>query len=422
MATSPGPGSRALALLGVVTSMVAACGGGQTDGQLGTPPGRSDAPSPRPLAASDSTALANALMNYGEQHFPAYFPTSAPTQSYDIYLYRYYPATGLYLGVANAHVYVMGGAFGSVPLDVGRVSDYIAADATAPAVTRQPASTTVKVGEPASFSLAATGVPAPTLQWQRSDDGGGTWVDLAGATSPEFTTPAAALGDSGTRFRARLTNTAASVFSATATMSVTSVGSVVALVDTGVEPGQCFAAGSDALVDCNGAAARALNPSQDGMTGRDQTHPDGGDGRLGFSYQAIAGGCVRDKLTGLTWEVKTASIGGLRDQNRQFTNFGDGRPDDSSAYVAAVNAVALCGYADWRVPTADELQSIVDYSTRVAGRVPIDTDWFPNTPWGQYITSSAKFGDPASDWNVFLLDGAVRAGVRSVPRYLRLVR
>lgn len=402
-------------------ALLAACGG-EGQAEPGRAASASSAPAPRALAAADPAAQANALMDYGEQHYPAYFPQPAPTQAFDVYLYRYYPGTGLYLGVAASHVYVMGGTFGSVPVDVGLVSDFIPLDATPPTVSRQPASVAVRVPDPATFTVAAGGSPAPTHQWQRSDDGGTSWVDIAGATAPELTTSATTLNDSGALFRVRVQNPAGTVFSSWATLTATPVGHVVSLVDSGITSSQCFAAGSDALVDCNSAAARALNPTQDGMIGRDVTDPDNSDGRLGFSYQAVAGGCVKDRLTGLTWEVKTAFVGGLRDQDAQFTNFGDGRPGDASAYVAAVNATRLCGYADWRIPSVDELQSIVDYSTRVAGRVPIDTDWFPNTPWGQYITSSAMAADPSADWDVFLLDGAVRSGLRSVPRYLRLVR
>jgi hypothetical protein len=51
-------------------------------------------------------------------------------------------------------------------------------------ITSQPSSGEVTEGETATFTAAAAGVPAPTVQWQLSTDGGGTWPTLADA-SPE---------------------------------------------------------------------------------------------------------------------------------------------------------------------------------------------------------------------------------------------
>ena len=45
-------------------------------------------------------------------------------------------------------------------------------------ITTQPSSQTVNVGQTASFSLAAVGIPAPTYQWQVSTDGGSSWGSL----------------------------------------------------------------------------------------------------------------------------------------------------------------------------------------------------------------------------------------------------
>jgi hypothetical protein len=91
---------------------------------------------------------------------------------------------------------------------------------------------------------------------------------------------------------------------------------VTLLTDTGITASQCYKAGSDTLVSCTDAAAIALNDKQDGMLGRDVTTPDNADGKLGFSYSTVpnpAGGnfdvteCVKDNITGLTWEGKTAT-------------------------------------------------------------------------------------------------------------------
>lgn len=170
------------------------------------------------------------------------------------------------------------------------------------------------------------------------------------------------------------------------------------LPDTGVTAHQCFRAGSSDLVNCRSEAAQALSSSQDGMTGRDVRQPAAVNGKLGFNYTKIAmdgtrlpvdadqWDCVRDNTTGLLWEIKTAD-GGLRGRDQTYTNWGDGRLGDASAYVLAVNIAGLCGRHDWRQPTGLELQGLVDYGVDAFVRpdVPlIETRFFPNIRRGGY--------------------------------------
>lgn len=190
--------------------------------------------------------------------------------------------------------------------------------------------------------------------------------------------------------------------------------------DTGITSNQCFQAGGDSLLSCTSSDAIALNDKQDGMIGLDVTSPNNNDGKLGFSYSAIAGGCVKDNITGLTWEVKT-NDGGLRDLAKTYTNYGDGSANEASQLVAAVNALGLCGYSDWRLPSADELQTLVDYG--VSGlTVTIDSTWFINTQSGSYWSSTTNVGN---DYVALVVDfnkGAVSFDNRGSYNYVRLVR
>ena len=90
----------------------------------------------------------------------------------------------------------------------------------APAVTTQPAPVTVAAGSPFSFVAAASGLPIPTVQWQRSNDGGTTFVDIAGAMSATYGASAAP-GDDGLQFRAVFTNGSGTATTVAATLSVT---------------------------------------------------------------------------------------------------------------------------------------------------------------------------------------------------------
>lgn len=90
---------------------------------------------------------------------------------------------------------------------------------TAPAITTQPTDQTVLAGAQASFSAAASGSPAPTVQWQVSTDGGATWTNISGATVNTLSFTAQA-SDSGKQFRAVFTNIAGSANTDAATLTV----------------------------------------------------------------------------------------------------------------------------------------------------------------------------------------------------------
>ncbi|MDQ1639917.1 MAG: hypothetical protein QOF62_3256 [Pyrinomonadaceae bacterium] len=88
---------------------------------------------------------------------------------------------------------------------------------TSPAVTTNPSNTTVCDGATATFSAAATGSPAPTVQWQVSS--GGPFSDIPGATntSLSFTANTA---QNGNQYRAVFTNTCGSATTTAATLTV----------------------------------------------------------------------------------------------------------------------------------------------------------------------------------------------------------
>jgi hypothetical protein len=74
-----------------------------------------------------------------------------------------------------------------------------------PSITTQPTNQTVAAGQSASFSAAASGSPAPTVQWQVSTDGGATWNNISGATRTTLTVPAAST-QNGNKYRAVFRN------------------------------------------------------------------------------------------------------------------------------------------------------------------------------------------------------------------------
>jgi hypothetical protein len=91
--------------------------------------------------------------------------------------------------------------------------------AAAPAITAQPVNQSVDLGASATFTAAATGNPTPTVQWQVSPDGGTTWVNAPGLTTPTISGVPSAF-ENGWKFRAVFTNGGGSATTNAATLNV----------------------------------------------------------------------------------------------------------------------------------------------------------------------------------------------------------
>ena len=111
------------------------------------------------------------------------------------------------------------------PDDINGAQALYGAPASAPSITSQPANQTVNAGQSAQFTVAASGNPAPTYQWQRLPAGSGTWANISdgGAYSGTSTTTLSittATGMSGDQFRCVATNSAGSATSSPASLTV----------------------------------------------------------------------------------------------------------------------------------------------------------------------------------------------------------
>ncbi len=91
--------------------------------------------------------------------------------------------------------------------------------ATAPQITTQPANLSAMGDQDATFTAAASGDPAPGVQWQYSTDGGISWGNVAGATSTSYSLLVSAI-DSGYQYRAVFTNAAGSATTNVVTLTV----------------------------------------------------------------------------------------------------------------------------------------------------------------------------------------------------------
>jgi poly(3-hydroxybutyrate) depolymerase len=83
-----------------------------------------------------------------------------------------------------------------------------------PIITTQPANQTVSAGHSVGLTVAATGTAPLGYQWKKNG------MDIAGATASSLTMPAAITADCGANFSALVSNSAGSVTSAGATLTV----------------------------------------------------------------------------------------------------------------------------------------------------------------------------------------------------------
>ncbi|MGE5338754.1 MAG: hypothetical protein ACM3PU_13055 [Gemmatimonadota bacterium] len=104
---------------------------------------------------------------------------------------------------------------GSFTFAVQTATEKLPAMSTPLAIRVQPANVNVTTGQPASFSVLAGGNPPFGYQWKRNG------VDIPGATSSSYATPALSFADNGALYSVTVSNAAGSVASANATVAVT---------------------------------------------------------------------------------------------------------------------------------------------------------------------------------------------------------
>ncbi|HEY0768503.1 MAG TPA: PQQ-binding-like beta-propeller repeat protein, partial [Steroidobacteraceae bacterium] len=83
-----------------------------------------------------------------------------------------------------------------------------------PSITAQPADQSIKAGQTASFSVVASGNAPLSYQWRKNG------TAIGGATSASYTTPAESTADSGATFAVVVSNSAGSIMSRAARLTV----------------------------------------------------------------------------------------------------------------------------------------------------------------------------------------------------------
>lgn len=116
---------------------------------------------------------------------------------------------------------------------------------SAPVITNQPQSISVAQGNPATFSVTATGSAPLSYQWRKGV------VNISGATSATYTIPSVTTGDAGT-YSVVVSNSAGNVTSNDATLTVTGANQAPTATITTPTTGATYAGGS--VINFSGSA------------------------------------------------------------------------------------------------------------------------------------------------------------------------
>jgi hypothetical protein len=127
----------------------------------------------------------------------------------------------------------------------------VSATAVAPAITSQPLSQSVMVGQTAIFNVAATGTAPLSYQWRKNG------TAISGATSSSYITPATTSSDNGTQFTVVVSNSAGSATSNAATLTVNA--SAVAPTITTQPTSQTVTAGQTATFTVSATGTAPLS-------------------------------------------------------------------------------------------------------------------------------------------------------------------
>jgi len=119
--------------------------------------------------------------------------------------------------VENTFTLASGSADAYQTNNVSHVSTTILAVCVPPTVAGDPVGATACLGDTATFSASATGIPAPAIQWQVMPAGGGSFSDVVGETSGSLRV-AATVAQAGSQYRARFENACGTAYSEAATL------------------------------------------------------------------------------------------------------------------------------------------------------------------------------------------------------------
>ena len=148
-------------------------------------------------------------------------------------------------------------------------------------------------------------------------------------------------------------------------------------------------------------------------------------------------GTITDTMTGLVWE-KQSDDGSIHDKDNRFTWSVSGSTDPTGTAFAlllnTLNATAFGGYRDWRLPTLNELQTIVSRGAITPGMPVVPPEFNAGCRPGctvqqcscttalNYWTSTTNPAYDQQAWYVLFNTGESGVAFKTIELYARAVR
>ena len=177
------------------------------------------------------------------------------------------------------------------------------------------------------------------------------------------------------------------------------------------------------LVGCGGGDSSGSSSSRNTTTikktGQTKSYDTNGnlitDGSLkddGYYQKGVTPSYTRDDAK----QIVTDNITKLQWQDNEEAKTVTKTWQDAKTYCANLT---LGGYTDWRLPTAKELGSIVDYGKSYTA---IDTTYFKNVSSGNYWSSTTYKYIKCYAWVVYFNSGYTNHRYKGNNYYVRCVR
>lgn len=228
--------------------------------------------------------------------------------------------TAFATGLGSGSVYLKQGIDGNLYLlnrNNNSLYRIIYTGTQAPAITTQPQNISVPQGQTATFSVTATGNPAPGYQWRK----GGT--NIQGATAATYSIPNVQTSHAG-QYSVVVSNSAGSVTSSNATLTVTAPNALPVATITTPANGASFRAGT------------AISFSGTGTDAEDGALPASAYEwwvDLHHANHVHPGPAIRDSITSGTFSVGTEGHTETDIWYRLYLAVTDSRGETDTSYV-----------------------------------------------------------------------------------------
>ncbi len=255
----------------------------------------------------------------------------------------------------------------------------------APSITTQPSSTTADDGSTATFNVIAVGDAGLTYQWQRNG------TAIPGATLSVYTTPTLTLADSGAVYAVVVTNTAGSVTSNPATLTV-----VQAAARITTQPADSSVLDGDAAtfsVAVTGGTPPITYQWFRRAPGSGEYTPATGTGSTSASYTTDAN-AMSD--SGAVYRVTITAAGGAVNSRDAMLTVAPRPPAVTTQPTAAPSV---------------QFQAGTSLSVAASGTAPLSYQWYRNGialsgETGTTLTlGSANYGDDGARYTAVVTNG-----------------